>query len=104
MLATATVVSILFLIYAFVQQTEAHRQKVRAEDQATLAKKNEDRAVLERNKADSLATVAQKETEAAIFERHRADTARQEAVANFTIAENAETASPGTGKISKGKC
>ena len=86
-LATATVVSILFLIYAFVQQTEAKRQEKRAQDQAKLAKQNETKAVSEKNKADSLFVVAKKETLSAIAARLEADTARKEAVANFQIAE-----------------
>lgn len=73
-LATATVISILFLIFAFVQMLEAERQKKSAEQNLELAKINEKKA-LDQEKI-------------ALEQKKQADIAREAAEAAKKDAEN----------------
>jgi hypothetical protein len=72
-LATATIISVLFLIYAFLQKLEADKQKIIAQQQSIEAQKQRD-----------IAVGLQKLAEA---ERLKAERARAEAEANFKEAE-----------------
>lgn len=92
-LATATIISILFLIYAFVQKLEADRQRdlavvlqKQAEDAKLAAQESEKRAVAAKEDAErqrEAAVAARKDAEAqrAIAEQNEAEAKRQEAEA-----------------------
>jgi WD40 repeat protein/energy-coupling factor transporter ATP-binding protein EcfA2 len=86
-LASATVISIAFLIYAFAQQAEAVRQKERAEEQRVLAIENEQAAIREKEAADIAREEAERQKEIAEEEKIKAEIAREEAVTAQKEAE-----------------
>lgn len=81
-LATATIVSIGFLIYAFIQKAEADTQRAEAVTQKAAAEKFAQEADIERKKAEENAA-------AAIEARNQAETERQKAVEARDEAERA---------------
>ncbi len=64
-LATATVVSLGFLIFAFYQQTLAENARIEAVENETLAKKNAEEANKQRIEAEAQRKIAVEQTEAA---------------------------------------
>jgi len=92
-LATATVISVLFLIYAFVQKLEADNQRKEADSQR-------DRAIVLQKQAEDALNEAEKQRKAAVSakedtdrQRIEADRQRTLAVENEKLAEaNAEKA------------
>ncbi|MDX1627148.1 MAG: High-affnity carbon uptake protein Hat/HatR [Fulvivirga sp.] len=86
-LATATVISIGFLMYAFYQQIEAEEARQQAEDNLIIANEQRKRAENQKEKADSLALVAQIERDSALAARQAAIIAQRSAEENFQRAE-----------------
>jgi len=79
-LATATIISILFLIYAFVQKLEADDQREKAvlaqkqaEDNYLLAEEQRKIALVEKEKAEAAQRVAEEERKRAEAEKLRAE-------------------------------
>jgi WD40 repeat protein len=92
-LASATVISIAFLIYAFAQQAEAERQKTeaikqseRAEEQRLLAIENEQSAIREKEAADIAREEAERQKEIAEIAREEAVLAQIEAEEQRNVA------------------
>lgn len=82
-LATATVISLLFLIFAFVQMLEAERQE-------NLAKENLARAVESEKEAQKQKDLAVEQKRQADIARDAADEARKDAEAQKIIAQENE--------------
>lgn len=103
-LATATVVSIMFLIFAFIQKAEADSERIKAQlnekravEQENLARENEKRATANAELAKKEQERAEKEKDRAEIQKERAETAlidareqRQRAEAGESLAKNNE--------------
>jgi hypothetical protein len=96
-LGTATVISLMFLVYALVQRTAAIKNEavakeaqVRAEANAQLAKVNEDKALLAKAEADKQAQIAREQTAIAIDNENKANVARADAVRSADEAKRQE--------------
>lgn len=96
-LATATVISIMFLIYAFIQKTEADIQKSQAVENAkeafeqkTLAEKNEKIATQNEELAKQQQKIAETEKDRANAEKDRAENALKDAEEQRQRAEAGE--------------
>jgi WD40 repeat protein len=74
---------LIAFVYAFLQQAEAERQKVIAQENATQAQKNADRA-------NEQAKIAEERRLEAVSEKAAADAARTEAVRLAVIAQEAQ--------------
>ncbi|ELR69996.1 High-affnity carbon uptake protein Hat/HatR [Fulvivirga imtechensis AK7] len=86
-LASATVISIMFLIYAFIQKAEADSERLRAEANADLAKQNEARANDARKEAEENAEIAKIEQKRAESEKERAESEKDRAETALKDAE-----------------
>ncbi len=82
-LATATVISIGFLLFAFAQQAEAEAQR-------DLAKLNELKAIENAKEAEKQTEIAKNQTDIALEEKRLADIARDQATEARLIAEDAK--------------
>lgn len=92
-LATATVISILFLIFAFVQMLEAERQQKLAIENADRAKKQEQIALKAQALAETQRKAAELAREEAVEAKEEADKQRKLAEQNQLLAqENAKKA------------
>jgi energy-coupling factor transporter ATP-binding protein EcfA2/Na+-transporting methylmalonyl-CoA/oxaloacetate decarboxylase gamma subunit len=90
-LGTAVVICLLFLMYAFVQKSEADKQRLQAEVNAEAARKAEKEADDKRIEKATQAALSAKEAEAK--QRELAQAAEQEAIQNAELAKrNAEVA------------
>ncbi|MBL6445902.1 High-affnity carbon uptake protein Hat/HatR [Fulvivirga sp. 29W222] len=103
-LASATVISIMFLIYAFIQKAEADSERLKAEQnknealaQESIAKENEKRAKVNEELARKEQERAEQEKERAETQKERAESAlieaeeqRQRAEAGEALAKNNE--------------
>ena len=96
-LATATIVSLIFLVYAFIQKSEAEKQEQLAIKNAAEATKQRDLAEKARDEADARRKEAEEATKAAIKAREaeaeqkrQAELARQDAELKRIRAEEAE--------------
>jgi len=96
-LASATVVSLIFLVFAFMQKSEADKQRDLAESQKVLALENAQLAEEQRKEADAqrrVAEVKQQEAEEArkaeTEQRKQADQARMDAEQRRLQAEAAK--------------
>lgn len=78
-LGTATVVSLMFLVFAFYQQTLAQNAQKLAEENATLAQENAIKATQAANEARAAEEDAKKQRDAAEIQRVAAEKARAEA-------------------------
>jgi WD40 repeat protein/energy-coupling factor transporter ATP-binding protein EcfA2 len=84
------VVALMFLIYAFIQRGLAQEKTKLAQENALLAKKNEDIALQEKKKAEDALVVADQERKRAQAEKDAADLARLDAEEKKIRAEKAE--------------
>ncbi|HZY80655.1 MAG TPA: High-affnity carbon uptake protein Hat/HatR, partial [Cyclobacteriaceae bacterium] len=92
-LGTATVISLLFLVYALVQRTQAEAARVRAEASEKVAKDNEQKALVAEAEAKRQAEIARKNEIVANEQRALAVENEQKAVAAEAEAiKNAEEA------------
>ena len=96
-LASATVISLIFLVFAFIQKSEADKQRDIALDQTRLAKKNFELAMEQKKVAEEQKKVAeekQREAERAQLaeaeQRKQADQARLDAEQRRLQAESAQ--------------
>ncbi|WMN12197.1 High-affnity carbon uptake protein Hat/HatR [Marivirga salinae] len=96
-MASAAVVSILFLVYAFYQQTVAkeqakiaHEQKLEAEEQTKIAEREKERATTQEKLAIAAQEKAVKNAELAEQEKIRATRAAELAAQRRVEAEEAE--------------
>jgi WD40 repeat protein/energy-coupling factor transporter ATP-binding protein EcfA2 len=96
-LGTATVISLLFLVYALVQRTQAIRQREIAVELQKKAEENEKKAIVAEAEAKKQAEIARQQAEIArqqkaIAEENEklADLARADAVKNATEAKRQE--------------
>jgi WD40 repeat protein/energy-coupling factor transporter ATP-binding protein EcfA2 len=89
-LATATVISLLFLLYAFQQKSEADKNLAAAKIAEADAKKQTTLAVIERNKADSLSVLANVETQRAKVQEKLATEAQEKAEKSEIAAKAAQ--------------
>lgn len=105
-LASATVISLVFLVYAFIQKTVA--DKARAEalanlDEATkqraIAVQQRDEATKQRQKADSASLVAKEQARIAIEQREEADHQRGIAEQQTVLANHNEEVAKANEKI-----
>ncbi len=81
------IIALGFLVFAFIQNTEANRQRNEANIQRERAVDNAKVAQDNANRADSLAQVAQLDRDEALRAKDRADSARLEALAAQEFAE-----------------
>ncbi|GAB3329325.1 hypothetical protein GCM10027429_05100 [Marivirga atlantica] len=86
-MGAATVISILFLVYAFVQKTEADAQKDKAEVQADIAKQNELLAEKEKKEAERQTEIANQQRDRAAEQEKLATKASIRATEQAKIAE-----------------
>jgi len=86
-MGAATVISILFLVYAFVQKTEADAQKDKAEVQAKIAKQNELLAEKEKKEAERQTEIANQQRDRAAEQEKLATEASIRATEQAKIAE-----------------
>jgi WD40 repeat protein/energy-coupling factor transporter ATP-binding protein EcfA2 len=92
-LGTAVVICLLFLMYAFVQKSEADKQRLQAEVNAEAARKAEKEADDKRIEAEKATQAALSAKEAEAKQRELAQAAEQEAIQNAELAKrNAEVA------------
>ena len=92
-LGTAVVICLLFLMYAFVQKSEADKQRLQAEVNAEAARKAEKEADDKRIEAEKATQAALAAKEAEAKQRELAQAAEQEAIQNAELAKrNAEVA------------
>ena len=89
-LATATVISVLFLIYAFVQKLDADRNLIEAQRQEKLAKAAEKLADEQRIAALAAKEEAEEQRTAAIAAKNEADEQRKLAEQNEKRAKDQE--------------
>ncbi len=97
-MGAATVISLFFLLFAFIQKTEAEKATIYADEQAkiavknaALADKNAKQATIEKEKAEKAQTVADTEKEKAQIERDNAVQQKRLANQATTRARLAET-------------
>lgn len=93
-LGGAAIISVGFMLFAFVQKiaadnqrTEAEKQKNEADTQRTIAVKNQVLAEQRKTAADSSANVARQKEQEAIVQKNEADNQRQRAVQNAIEAQ-----------------
>lgn len=86
-LATATVISIMFLIYAFIQQAEAETARQRAEEQKVIAEENAQLATAEKQRAEENEKKALESEELARTQQKIAETEKDRAEAALVEAE-----------------
>lgn len=86
-LGTAVVICLLFLMYAFVQKSEAEKQRLTADKERVKAEANEQKAVAAQKVAEEKEAEARRQTEIANTERQRAETAQQAALEQKAVAE-----------------
>jgi WD40 repeat protein len=86
-LGSAVVICLLFLMYAFVQKSEADKQFARAEVQRLEAEKNKDAAVAAQKTAEEKEQEARRQTEIANSERQKAEAAQLLALEQKAVAE-----------------
>lgn len=79
-LGTATLISLMFMLYAIVAQVEAEKQRTLAESQKILALENEQKAVEALRLAEEKTIEAERQRLLAEEKRIEADTARQRAI------------------------
>jgi len=79
-LGTATLISLMFMLYAIVAQVEAEKQRTLAESQKILALENEQKAVEALRLAQEKTLEAERQRLLAEEKRIEADTARQRAI------------------------
>jgi WD40 repeat protein len=92
-LGTAVVICLLFLMYAFVQKSEADKQRLQAEVNAEAARKAEKVADERRMEAEKATQAALAAKEAEAKQRELAQAAEQAAIQNAELAKrNAEVA------------
>jgi WD40 repeat protein/energy-coupling factor transporter ATP-binding protein EcfA2 len=89
-LASATVISLCFLVFAFFQKNQADIALVRAVEQEQLAKENEARALEEKSRADNEAKAARAAEEDAKEQAEIARLAQLDAEARKEEAERAQ--------------
>jgi len=96
-LGIAAIISVGFMLFAFVQQIAADRQRVLAEEnrkvaetQKVLADKNAAEATTQRSIAETNATLAEQRAEEARIEKENAERQRQLAVRNANLAQKNE--------------
>ncbi|MCC5919656.1 MAG: High-affnity carbon uptake protein Hat/HatR [Cyclobacteriaceae bacterium] len=107
-MTAATVVSILFLIYAFTQQVKAEREAEIAAQQTQIAIENErraeresERAKEESERANEARVDAERAQEQAIFEAQRAEEQRRAADFQKELAQKAEQEAKSQTKIAE---
>lgn len=86
-LGTAVVICLLFLMYAFVQKSEADRQREAALVQQKLAEENAEKAKVAQKRAEEKEQEARRQTEIATSERNRAEKAQAAAIEQKAVAE-----------------
>ncbi|GAA0192032.1 hypothetical protein GCM10009122_54760 [Fulvivirga kasyanovii] len=86
-LASATVISIMFLIYAFIQKAEADSERLKAEQNKNEALAQEKIAKANEKQATANADLAKKEQERAEQEKERAEMQKERAEAALVEAE-----------------
>ena len=82
-----TIIALLFLVYAFIQKTQADRNEARAIEAKEEADANAIQAKKNADEAKRNAEEAEREKLAAIAAREDADRAKEKAEANFKLAE-----------------
>jgi hypothetical protein len=85
-LGSATLVSLIFLVFAVLQTFEAERQKKFAEEQTILAKENEKKALAQEKEALHQKEIAEEEKRKAELAQVEAEKARDEATKSAEIA------------------
>jgi WD40 repeat protein len=78
-LGSATIISLIFLVFAFMQKIEADRQFARAEEQRVVAEEQRVKAVANEKKATEAAEEAKRQQQLAEIQRQEAE--RQKALA-----------------------
>jgi WD40 repeat protein len=93
-LGTAAIISVGFMLFAFVQQIAAERARKQADENARLEKIQRERAdsttkvaVFEKSRADSSATVAREKEQEAVVQKNIAEDQRRLAVTNAIEAQ-----------------
>ncbi|WP_333820396.1 nSTAND1 domain-containing NTPase [Ohtaekwangia sp.] len=86
-LGTAVVICLLFLMYAFVQKSEADKQRLQAEKNAEAARRAEKIADEKRIEAEKATATALAAKEAEAKQRELAQAAEQEAIQNAELAK-----------------
>ena len=96
-LASATIISLIFLVYAFIQKSEADKQRLLAEterakavDLKNQAEEARDEAELRRKEADEARRNAEAAREAEAEQKRQAEAARADAEDKRLLAEKAE--------------
>lgn len=100
-LATATIISILFLIYAFIQKLEADKNLAESQRQEKLAKDATAVAEQQRAAAEAAKVEADKQRTAAVAAKEEADAQRALAVLNEQKAKEQEQEAIRQGNIAK---
>jgi WD40 repeat protein len=92
-LATATIISLLFLVYAFIQKGLAEEQQLKAEENAALARKQEGIAKEQTKLAQEQSRIADQQRKEALRQQQIAKENEQKAITQQKLAEeNAEKA------------
>jgi energy-coupling factor transporter ATP-binding protein EcfA2 len=86
-MASATVICVLFLVYAFYQQTEAKKSESLAKEQEEIATKNANLAKIERDNAREQTIIAKNQTEVAREASIRANLEAERAEKAAKLAE-----------------
>lgn len=91
-LATATVISLMFLVFALVQRAQAKENELKAIEQGKIAKANADLAEQNRLKAEKEAAAAKIARDDAVKANETAQRERQKALENEALAKRNELA------------
>ncbi|HYG04093.1 MAG TPA: High-affnity carbon uptake protein Hat/HatR, partial [Chryseosolibacter sp.] len=89
-LGSATIISLIFLVFAFIQKSQADTAKEVAQQQKIIADKNAEEAKLNAERATKSAAEATKQTKVALEQKALAEAAKAEAEQNAELARQNE--------------